>query len=90
MALKETLNQKIPRDLQQTPEYNILLNLIKKEKITSVEGLRHYLAAEIKKYKQCLKECNAAGSTTNRKRGKEAHTIEFLELIKQKIVPHLI
>ena len=88
MGLKELLKNKISTEIQKTPEYKILLNLIKKEKITSVEGLRHQIYAEINKNKECLEEC-ASGSTKNRFRSKEAHNIEFFETIKKKILPRL-
>lgn len=89
MGLRELLNEKISTEMQQTPEYKLLLNLIKKEKIQSTEGLRHYIAAEIKRNKDCLTECCKAGTTSNRKRAKETRNIDFLELIQRKILPRL-
>lgn len=90
MSFKETLATKIPTDFQTTPEYKLLLNLLKKENIKSAEELRHYLSAEIQKNKECLGTCNEAGSTSNRKRVKEAHTLEFLLLIKNKILKYVL
>lgn len=89
MSLKEALHKKISAEIQQTQEYKMLLGLIKKERLGSEEALRQYVATEIKKCKECLTKCCEAGSTSNRKRGTEAHTIEFFELIQKKILSKL-
>lgn len=89
MGLRELLNEKISDETKQTPEYKLLLNFIKKAKINSTEELRHRTSAEIKQHKACLTKCSSQGSTKNRSRGKDAHKIEFFELIKQKILTKL-
>jgi len=89
MTFKEVLKKKVPADLQQTPEFPIILKLIEQEEITGGESLRHWLNVEIRKCEVDLKEFDKAGSTMNRKRVRCAERIELLKLIHDKILKYV-
>lgn len=89
MSFKETIKEKVPLHLQDTPEFPIILKMISDAKISGPESLRHWLNVEIEKCKNDLKEFGKAGSTMNRKRVECANRIELLKLIQEKILPYV-
>ncbi|MEM2916083.1 MAG: hypothetical protein QXT19_01880 [Candidatus Woesearchaeota archaeon] len=89
MSFKETIKEKVPPHLQDTPEFPIILKMIDEVKISGPESLRHWLNVEIEKCKNDLKEFSKAGSTMNRKRAECANRIELLKLIQEKILPYV-
>jgi len=89
MSFKEELKTKIPGNIQQTPEFSIILKLIDNEDIKSAKGLETYCNNEIEKCSAELKVLGAAGSTSNRKRVKVAEHIGFCKLITERILKYL-
>ena len=89
MTFKEVLKKKVPEDLQQTPEFPIIMKLIEQAKITSGESLRHWLAVEMEKCRNDLKEFDKAGSTMNRKRVRCAERLQLLQLVHDKILRYV-
>jgi len=88
MAFKDTLKKKVPEDIQYTPEFKTLLALIRKEDIKSAIGLRSYVTNEIKRCQEQLKSLRN-GSTKNRHRVLCAKKIDFLKIIKTKVLRYL-
>lgn len=89
MTFKEILKARVPEQLQQTPEFPIILKLIGQARITGAESLRHWLNVEVQKCKNELKEFDKAGSTMNRRRVQCAKRIELLTLVQDKILPYV-
>ena len=89
MTFKDVLKQKVPEDLQQTPEFPIIVKMIEQAKITGAESLRHWLNVEMQKCQNDLKEFGKAGSTMNRKRVLCAQRIQLLKLVQDKILAFL-
>ncbi|MEM4254092.1 MAG: hypothetical protein QXR48_01765 [Candidatus Woesearchaeota archaeon] len=89
MSFKETIKEKVPPHLQDTPEFPIILKMISEAKISGPESLMHWLNVEIEKCKNDLKAFGKAGSTMNRKRVQCAKRMELLKLIQDKIMPYV-
>lgn len=89
MAFIDLLKQNVPEHLQYTPEFPIIIRMVKRAGITGAESLRHWLNVEINKCRKELKEFGRAGSTMNRKRVQCAKRIELLSLIEEKILPYV-
>jgi hypothetical protein len=89
MTFKEALKSKVPADVQNTPEFPIILKMIEQAKITGAESLRHWLNVETRKCENELREFDKAGSTMNRKRVQCAKRIELLKLVRDKILLHV-
>ncbi len=91
MAFKNTIKKKIPAYMQGTPEFKVFLALIKKEDIKGPASLRAYLDTSIAKLKADFKEKKKANKngSMNRRLRPIAKNLDFLKLIKQKIVKYL-
>jgi len=89
MTFKDLLKNKVPANLQNTPEFPIILQMIEQAKITGAESLRHWLNVEAQKCENELREFDKAGSTMNRKRVQCAKRIELLKLVRDKILTHV-
>lgn len=89
MTFKDVLKKKVPEDLQQTPEFPIIVRLIEDANITGGESLRHWLAVEMQKCRNDLKEFDKAGSTMNRKRVRCAERMNLLQLVHDKILEYV-
>lgn len=89
MTFKDVLKQKIPADLQQTPEFPILLKLVERENISSELAFKHYLDAEIRKKENHLKEL-AGSSTNNRRRVELAKELDVLRVFQSRILPYVL
>jgi hypothetical protein len=89
MTFKDLLKNKVPLDLQNTPEFPIILKMLEQAKITGAESLRHWLNVETQKCENELREFDKAGSTMNRKRVQCAKRIELLKLVRDKILTYV-
>ena len=88
MALKENLKKKIPKKYQETPEFNILLKIIKQKKLDTAGKLREYINREITVDQEWLNErkrMNTDG-TMNRWMVKRAKRIDFFKTLRNKIL----
>jgi len=85
--LKERLREHTPSRYQAMPEFNILLKLITKEKITTKTALKRHLNAEIKKLEREIDQLGG-GSTMNRKRVRIAKKVDFLRKCHDKLLPY--
>ncbi|MBW2968794.1 hypothetical protein KY314_01615, partial [Candidatus Woesearchaeota archaeon] len=56
MVLKDILKTKVPKDIQATPEFRILLAIIKRKKIKGPAGLRAHVKSEIKLCREWIKK----------------------------------
>lgn len=86
--LKEELKKKIPEKYRLTPEFNILLKIIKEQKLDTKDKLKKYIADEIKTNQEWLdvrKKANSEG-TMNRWMIQRARKIEFYKTLKNKIL----
>jgi len=88
MPIKDILRKKLPSDVKESPEFNVLLKLIEKKKISSIAGLGDYLESEIKKTRKWLAENRVAGTISDERREK-VRELEFLEIIKSKVMKYL-
>ena len=88
MAFIDTLKKNVPEDIRQTPEFKTLRALLKSENIRSAVGLRSYISAEIKRCQEDLKKLRN-GSTKNRLRVRCAKKLDFLKIIKNKVLRYL-
>ncbi|MEM4240107.1 MAG: hypothetical protein QXM31_03570 [Candidatus Woesearchaeota archaeon] len=89
MQFKDTLKQKVPEHLQQTPEFPIILKMLGEAKISGAESLRHWLNVEMQKCQNDLKEYDKAGPTMNRKRIRCVERMDILKMMQDKILPYL-
>lgn len=89
MTFKEELRKKIPADIQATPEWTVFCALCKQEKIESVHALEHYLEREIASVKQEFAGEQKTPSTLTRRRRSHAKQLDFLQLVRKKILPYL-
>jgi hypothetical protein len=88
MDIKKELKEKLPEKAVKSPEFNTLLKLVKDEGIGSAAELREYLEENIGKINEWLEENRTAGTITDERREK-VRELEFLELIKEKVMKHL-
>ena len=91
MALKEELREKLPEEILLTPEYSILSGMIKKEKISSIAGLKRYIEREIRKTDESLRQKKRMqrGGTMTRWLRRDAARLDFLKLIKKRVLRYL-
>jgi hypothetical protein len=91
MAFKDEIKEKIPGDIQNMPEFKVFLAIVKKEDIKSTDSLRMYLDTNIAKMKAEFKDnCKACSCGTMSRNTKElTKHLEFLQLIKDKILKYL-
>ncbi len=88
MAFIDTLKKKVPDDIQHTPEFKTLRALIRQQDIRSSVGLRSYVTSDIERCQAELKN-HKGGSTKNRLRVRCAKKLDFLRLIKNKVLRYL-
>ncbi len=86
--LKEELKKKIPKKYQETPEFNILLKIIKQNKLTDVPEFRLYLNKQIREDQDWLnsREKMNKDGTMNRWLTKRAKRLDFYKTLKRKIL----
>ena len=75
--LIKLLKKKVPGEYKNSPEFALLLSIIKKEDINNLLALNSYFANEIKKYKRLLRE--NPSPTANTLRIKYAKWIDSLK-----------
>ncbi len=86
--LKDELKKKIPKKYQETPEFNILLKIIKQKKIKTSEKLKEYTNKQIAEDQNWLKsreKMNKDG-TMNRWLVQRAKRIDFYKTLRKKIM----
>lgn len=88
MAFKDELNKRLPKELKESPEFNILLSLVSKEDIGSPAELDAYLDSKIKKLREWLDKNKTAGTISDERR-KKTHGLEFFETIKREVMRYL-
>ena len=88
MGFKEDLKNKIPIKYQYTPEFNILLKIIKQNKINTPDKLKKYINKQIKEDQAWLKERQKTSveGTMNRWLVRRAKRLDFCKVIKKKIL----
>jgi len=91
MAFKDNIKKKVPSYMQGTPEFKVFLALVKKEDIRGPASLKAYLDTNIAKLKADFKEKKKANrnGSMNRRLRPIAKKLDFLKLIKQKILRYL-
>ena len=91
MAYKDILKKKVPEEVRFTPEFRVLLAVIKKQDIKSSMGLKNYTNSEIKSLKDWIKtnkKQNIKG-TMRRHIVKKQKQIDFYALIKKQVLKYL-
>ena len=89
--IKQTLSQKVPQDIQQMPEFKILLAIIKKEKLISADELKVHIDAQIKQHRNEInkyQKTNPSG-TMRRVLADSTKKLDYYELIKKKVLKYL-
>ena len=88
MGFKEDLKNKIPIKYKYTPEFNILLKIIKQNKINTPDKLKKYINKQIKEDQAWLKERQKTSveGTMNRWLVRRAKRLDFCKVIKKKIL----
>ena len=91
MVFKDTIKTKVPAYMQDTPEFKVFLALVKKEDIRGPASLRAYLDTNIANLKADFKEKKKANKngSMNRRLRPIAKKIDFLKLVKLKILRYL-
>ncbi len=91
MVMKEVLKRKVPAFVQETPEFSVFLKWVAQNKIASVAQLKSVLNAEIKECQQTMKKNMPAQSmgTNTRVVRKSAKQLDFLKLVRDKIVKYV-
>ena len=91
MVFKNTIKTKVPAYMQDTPEFKVFLALVKKEDIRGPASLRAYLDTNIANLKADFKEKKKANKngSMNRRLRPIAKKIDFLKLVKLKILRYL-
>ena len=89
MAFIDTLKRKVPDDIQHTPEFKTLRALIKKEDIRSAVGLKSFITSEINRCQKEMNNISKGPETKNRLRVLCAKKIDFLKIIKQKVLRYI-
>lgn len=88
---KNELKKKVPEDIQFTPEFKILLSIIKKENISSADALKAHVLAKIRNCRDWIKENQpqSIGGTMRRHLKKYTDVLDFYELINKKVLRYL-
>ncbi len=92
-AYKEDIKKRIPKELQEFPEFNMLVSLVDDNKIRNVFELKGYLdreMEEIRKFFKEHKEVTGTAGTVDTKRRAKAVRIDFLNKLKTLYLKHLI
>jgi len=89
MTFINTLKKKVPDYIRHTPEFKTLRTLIRSEDIRSAIGLRSYISSEIDRCQKDLKKLVKDNSTKNHLRVRCAKKLDFLHVIKQKVLRYL-
>ncbi|MBW2978707.1 hypothetical protein KY304_01180 [Candidatus Woesearchaeota archaeon] len=91
MVLKDILKTKVPEDIQATPEFRILLAIIKRKKIKGPAGLQTHVKSEIKLCREWIKknQKQSKQGTMQRHLKKYTNKLDFYELINKKILGFL-
>lgn len=91
MTFKDTLKEKVPEHLKQTPEWPVLLRIVEKENFANVFAFKHFLEAEIQKKEDWLKQlAKDKSSTNNRLRVEAGKELDFLRMLQDKILPYVL
>ncbi|MBI2565171.1 hypothetical protein HYV79_04265 [Candidatus Woesearchaeota archaeon] len=88
MIIKEELAKKVPKHHQQTTEYNIFLKELNSKNLKDIKAVKMYVNVEIKKCKDEFKNFTLS-PTQNRYRKRCRERLEFLELIKEKVLTYV-
>lgn len=88
MELKESLKEKLPKNLKESPEFNVLISLISSEDIESAAELDAYLKKEAEKTRKWLDENKTRGTISGERR-KKVRWLEFLETVKKEVTRYL-
>ncbi|RLE47940.1 hypothetical protein DRJ25_01155 [Candidatus Woesearchaeota archaeon] len=86
--LREELKKKVLEKYRQTPEYNILLKIIKQKKISTTEKLKKYVQKQIKEDQEWLetREKNNKDGTMNRWLVRRAKRLDLFKTLDKKIL----
>ena len=88
MGFKEDLKNKIPAKYQFTPEFNILLKIIKQKKIDTPDKLKKYINKQIKEDQAWINERKkySVEGTMSRWMIGRTRRLDFCKVIKKKIL----
>ncbi len=86
--VKAILKRKVPAYVQETPEWPVFLRWISQKNIRTSAQLKDTLSAEIKDCQDMLKVRmkNMRQGTNNRTARKYAKKLDFLKVVRDKIV----
>jgi hypothetical protein len=91
MVFKNILKEKIPQDMQTTPEFKVLLAVIKRKKIRGPVSLRTHVKSEIKSCRDWIKknQKQSVQGTMRRHLKRKNDKLDFYELINKKVLGYL-
>ena len=91
MPFKDELKDKIPEDIQYTPEFKVFLKWVKQKNIQDITQLRHFINEEIKSHQTSLNACKrlSVEGTMNRKMLHHSKRLDFWRTIKKHILKYL-
>ncbi|MBW3015931.1 hypothetical protein KY330_05915 [Candidatus Woesearchaeota archaeon] len=68
MAFKDILNKKVPEEVRASDDYKLLIDLVKKNKISDLVKLRYFLDDEIQARSEFLKQKKKEGAVFKRRK----------------------
>lgn len=91
MKFKNILKEKIPKDIQFTPEFKTLLAIIKRKNIKGPVSLRTHVKSEIKSCRDWIKknQKQSRQGTMRRHLKRYNDKLDFYELINKKVLRYI-
>lgn len=91
MTLVDELKEKIPEDIQFTPEFKVFLKWVKKEGIQDASQLKLFIEEEIKSHQTWIDQNKKASieGTMNRQLRDHTRKLDFWKTIQAHILKYL-
>ncbi len=91
MSYKDILKRKIPEDIQFTPEFKVLLAIIKRKDIRGPASLRTHVKSEIKSCRDWIKKNQKQSKQGTMRRHLKRYNdkLDFYELVRKKVLGYL-
>ena len=87
--LVDELKERVPEQLQFTPEFNTMLQLIKDKGFRQKAAFQMFLDTEMKESRDWLEKSKSQPATLSRERRMRTRKLKFFSLIKQKFLTYL-